>query len=110
MHSEDVSDSSTEDDDEYMVPVGQRSHWPDGVPPGLSSPKNSTAPSNVDNSKSSTLLSVGSNVYEDVDSSSDDERSTATGERSDDVYSDFLDETFAIEDDPKGLISSTEHD
>lgn len=91
-----------------MIPVNKLASWPDEAAPHP--PGSPSLQANNHTAKADTLESVGSNVYEDLESSSDDGQSTGTLAKSDDVYSDYLDETFADEDDAKGLIFNIGHD
>jgi len=81
-----------------MVPVSKKEEWPDSTAPSPN--KNNPGPP----AKSDTLQSMSSNVYEDLDSSSEDDARNSFLVPSEDVYSDYVDETFENEDSVQGLI------
>ncbi|XP_067931242.1 FYVE, RhoGEF and PH domain-containing protein 6-like [Watersipora subatra] len=94
---------------DYMVPVDILADCPNQLAPGLPGATASHEFGDVRVlSRSVTLESGNSNIYEDLVSSSEDERSIAVGDQKGDVYSNFPDDTFAREGGPKGSSSDSD--
>lgn len=68
-------------------------------------PRNAPIPSPSPDTKSATLLSVESNIYEDIDSDTDDGRSSVSATPDVfDIYSDTLDETLESDVAHRGIV------
>ncbi|XP_067931202.1 FYVE, RhoGEF and PH domain-containing protein 6-like [Watersipora subatra] len=94
---------------DYMVPIDILTDCPNQLAPGLPGATASHEFGDVRVlSRSVTLKSGNSNIYEDLVSSSEDERSIAAGDQKGDVYSNFPGNTFALEVGPKGSSSDSD--
>lgn len=89
-------DTHVSSDEVYMVPDESSSSEKCPTLPPRNAPLLAPSP---DKPRSATLLSAESNVYEDIDSDTDDGRSSLSVPDAFDIYSDTLDETLELESD-----------